>query len=381
MVTLRRILFVEHLVFLLLAAILIGASFGGFLGGGCMIASAISVIVLWGVFAGLTINAVRLANGLGNETGYLQQALTWVMSLFGLADEPDLTPAVTWAKWLFLAVACLSAFTGLGLAFLALVGCGPLWLPDLYHWGGMAGTILGFVAFLSLPAVVRACLDGYTIGNTRWWWFVVASFLALVWGLVWIIVYFGYVKDNVNLSDYKAKDHVYQLPFAGGESSWVIQGNNTSLDHNDNNPAILQKFSWDFRRECGTPVLAARKGTIKTPPIDTNDGFSSNDPNNQIMVDHGDGTVAYYLHIQKGSVPARLRTIGANVNQGDQIAEAGCVGISLTGHIHFMVKDQTTATSQDPRGHSIGVSFTDVSGDNGIPRTFGSYTSGNRRVP
>jgi hypothetical protein len=44
MVALGRTIFVVHLVFLLLAAILIGGSFGGFLGSGYMIASALLVI-------------------------------------------------------------------------------------------------------------------------------------------------------------------------------------------------------------------------------------------------------------------------------------------------------------------------------------------------
>lgn len=353
MVTLSRILFVAHVVFLLLAGILIGGSFGGFVrSSGYMIASALLVIVLWGVFAGFTINAVRLATG--------------------VANGGSLTQALEWANWLFLTVAVLSAFTGLGLAFLAFVGCGPLWLPSLYHWSGMAGTILGFLAFFLLPVVVSACV-GETgddaIVHSRWW-VLLPSAVALLWGLAWLIPYLK-LKGDVNVSEYKAKDHVYQLPFPGRESSWVIQGNNSSFNHNDAH--FGQKFSWDFRRQCGTPVLAARKGTIKTPPDDTHDGIGG--PNNQVFVDQGDGTVAFYLHIQQRSVPARFRAIGANVNEGDQIAEVGCVGNSLTGHIHFMVRPgQNSATT-------VGVSFTDVSDDNGIPRAFGSYTSGNRRVP
>ena len=77
-----------------------------------------------------------------------------------------------------------------------------------------------------------------------------------------------------------------------------------------------------------------------------------------------------HLNIRQG-----LRTINAIVNQGDELAKVGCVGNSLTGHIHFMVRPGKTSTT------TIGVTFTDVSDDNGIPRTFGSYTSGNRRVP
>jgi Peptidase family M23 len=351
MVALGRTLFVVHLVFLVLAAILIGGSFGGFLGSGYMIASALLVIVLWGVFAGLTINAVRLANSVANQAGSLTQALMW-------------------ANRLFLTVAILSPLTGLALAFLAFVGCGPLWLPSLYHWSGMIGTILGFLAFFLLPVSVRACVgetDEYATLH-RWWWVVfMPSGVAVLWGLAWLIPYL-ILKGDVNVSEYKAKDHIYKLPFPGGESSWVIQGNNSSLNHNNAN--FGQKFSWDFRRRCGTPVLAARDGTIATLPDDTHDGMGGT--NNQIQVNQADGTVASYLHIQKGSVPARLRTIGATVKQGDEIAKVGSVGNSMTGHIHFMVKQGAT---------TIGATFTDVSDDNGIPRTFGSYTSGNRRGP
>jgi murein DD-endopeptidase MepM/ murein hydrolase activator NlpD len=147
----------------------------------------------------------------------------------------------------------------------------------------------------------------------------------------------------------------------------VIQGNNSSLNHNNGNNG--QKFSWDFRRRCGTPVLAARAGTIQSV-TDTNDGMGGS--NNQILVAQSDGTVASYLHIQQGSVPARFRTVGTVVNQGDEIAKVGSVGNSMTGHIHFMVKKGSS---------SIGVSFIDVPDDKGIPRTFHSYSSGNRRVP
>jgi murein DD-endopeptidase MepM/ murein hydrolase activator NlpD len=152
----------------------------------------------------------------------------------------------------------------------------------------------------------------------------------------------------------------FKLPFKGGESAWVIQGNNSSHNHEGR-----EQHAWDFRRRCGTPVLAARGGTVGNV-VDTNDGNGSNKPNNLIEVDHGDGTVGRYLHIQKGS--ARLRR-GNPVRQGEELAKAGNVGNSLTGHIHFVV---------ERGGRSIPVTFQDVTEDKGIPRTFESYTSGNR---
>lgn len=351
MVGLGRTLLVAHLVFLVLAVTIIGGSFGGFLGSGYVITSAVLVILLWGVYAGLTIKAVTLASAVANQ-----------------ADT--LTPALVWTNRLLLTVSILSPVTGLVLAFLAFVGCGPLWLPSLYHWSGVIGTMLGLSAFFLLPALVRACvgeIDHYATPH-HWQWVVfIPVGLAILWGLAWLIPYL-ILKGDINASEYAVNNHIYKLPFPGGESSWVIQGNNSALNHNNAHQG--QKFSWDFRRHCGTPVLAARDGRITTLPDDLHDGIGG--PSNQIQVTQADGTVAFYLHIQKGSVPARLRTIGAIVKQGEEIAKVGSVGNSMTGHIHFMVKQGTV---------TIGVSFTDVSDDSGVPRTFISYTSGNSRVP
>ncbi|MDQ1706920.1 MAG: hypothetical protein QOJ88_131 [Pyrinomonadaceae bacterium] len=350
MAALGRTLFVIHLVFLLLAAILIGGSIGGFLGSGYMIVAALIVIVAWGIFAGLTINAVRLANRVA-------------------AGDGDLTQTLLWSNRLFITLIALSAVTGLALGFLAFVGCGPPWLSSLYHWAGMLGTILGFLAFFLLPVIVRAFVgesDEYATFH-RWYWVVFMPLTVIViWGLAWLIPYI-ILKGDINESEYAASNRVYKLPFPQGESSWVIQGNNSGLNHNNANSG--QKFSWDFRRRCGTPVLAARGGTIQSV-VDTNDGMGGT--NNQIQINHGDGTIGFYLHIERGSVPARFRTVGATVLQGQQIAKVGSVGNSMTGHVHFMVKQGA---------NSIGVSFTDVTDDRGIPRTFSSYTSGNRIVP
>jgi hypothetical protein len=364
MVALGRTLFVVHVVFLLLAATFIAGSFGGFLGGISAIISAALAMVSWGGFAGFTVKAMILANGVANGGGS--------------------TDALRWARNLFTAATILSPLTGLGLAFLAFTGCGPLWLPSLYHWGGMIGTILGFAGFFLLPALVRAC-----VGSTDKYadflhplWLLFPGLLALTWGLVWLVPYL-LLKDHVTLTDYAAATKFkslttstdnHLLPFPGGESSWVIQGNNTGVDHNDSH--FGQKFSWDFVRRCGTPVLVSRGGKI-AQFTDNFDGFGIGDPNNNQIVVQSGTAFEFYLHIQQGSVPAPFRTVGTPVKQGDEIAKVGCVGNSLTGHIHFMVRPVLSSSS--PK--TVAVVFSDVSDDNGIPRTFSSYTSGNRAVP
>ena len=159
MPTLGGILIGIQLGFLLLSGILIGGSFGGFLGSGYKIVAAILVILLWGTFAGFMVNSVRLAYRLVRGTGDQREALQW-------------------ANWLFITVSILAPFTGLGLAFLSFVGCGPLYIPRLYHWGGMVGTILGLVAFFLLPVIVSACVGDRTPGFHKWGWLV---FVPLGW--------------------------------------------------------------------------------------------------------------------------------------------------------------------------------------------------------
>src|SRR5262249_12016160 len=136
--------------------------------------------------------------------------------------------------------------------------------------------------------------------------------------------------------------------------------NNSSLNHEGD-----EKHAWDFRRRCGTPVLAAREGSVRSV-IDGNSGNGSDKPKNEIQIVHSDGTVARDLHIQQNSSQVR---VGDTDQHDDELAKVGNVGNSLTGHIHFVV---------ERNGRSIPVVFRDVTQDKGIPRTFGSYTSGNR---
>jgi len=342
---LGRLVLAAHLVFLFDGAILFGASFWGFGGGTFMIVSAVIALLLWGGFAGLTIRAMTLAVPLARGRGETLEA------------------SLRWARGLFLAFPVLSILTGIVLAFFAFASCGPLWLSSLYQWAGLAGSVLGFVAFFCLPLVARACAGagGAGVSLHRWWVPLVTGVSVYgVWGLIWLIAYLV-LSGSINESKYPdRRSSPYRLPFPSGEEAWVIQGNNSSYNHNG-----AQEHAWDFRRHCGTPVIAARAGTVSRT-VDTNDGNGTGKPNNLVEVDHGDGSVGRYLHIQKAS--ARVRR-GDVVRQGVELAKVGNVGNSLTGHIHFVVEQG---------GRSIPVTFQDVTDDGGIPRTFGTYTSGNR---
>ncbi len=245
-----------------------------------------------------------------------------------------------------------SFVSGLGLAFLALVKCGPPVVPRLFHALGLGGLVAAVVA-LALP----------TGAEDPTWAVVLAVVLPVLWGLAWLIPYL-LLRGSVDPARYAAAPAGFRLPFPGGRRTWVIQGNSTSFNHTQGN--FTQDFAWDFRRGCGTPVLAAEAGRV-TSVIDNHDGIGG--PNNEIEVEHADGSVASYLHIKRGS--ARV-AVGAAVSQGDQLAEVGSVGHSLTGHIHFHVR---------AGGVTVPVKFADVTRHDGIPRGFRFYTSGNARPP
>jgi len=357
MITLGRVIQLALMLLLILASIFVLASIAGFWGDKYMIISAVIVIVTWGLLFGLMIRALNLARWLGYEGGDFEQ--TW-----------------TWTSRLVLLVAIHAVVTGLELAFLAFVGCGCYWLPSLYHWLGLITAVLAFLMYYLFPWTIRTTVEGgggeHGEPFKLWTKILFPLLVAIIWLLAWLIPYF-LLKGSINENEYKATvtpAPVYKLPFPGGESSWVIQGNNSSLNHQIKTKAdgtkSDQKYAWDFRRPCGTPILAARGGVIASDPIKKNDGIGGD--NNEIDVDHGDGTIGVYMHFQQNSTKLKK---GDKVNAGDELAKVGSVGNSLTGHIHFMVKEG---------GKTKAIKFQDVRDDGGIPRTFSSYTSGNKKL-
>ena len=325
----------------LAAAVFAGLAIGGLRGEGPMMIAGILVSLGWlGFFAWGLVSFARGWPSLAVSLGVLLKSTRW---------------------WLF-ALLWWAPVVGLLLAFLAFINCGPLWIPNVFHWFGLAMTAVGLAAYYSLPALVRLFTGGpqATAPSNRWWVIVVhCSTVALVWALAWGIPYFALLNDAVDEDDYAAAATGFLLPWRGGQDGWVIQGNDAGMNHN--NDSNLQKFAWDFRRQCGTVVLAARAGTVTNFEVD-NDGLGGE--NNVIEVTDG-ALVVSYLHVQKDS---SLVAMGQNVQQGDALARVGCVGNSLTGHLHFHVRSGA---------NTVAVTFDDV--EDGIPRTFGSYTSGNRR--
>lgn len=196
----------------------------------------------------------------------------------------------------------------------------------------------------------------------------------------------------------------YLLPWAGGQTHRVLQGplvvdalGGCASGCGSHRDADGQ-HAWDFDLPEGTPVLAARGGTVGlavgswrpthcgglSPVENQPPGYVVNqnlgNQANLVRIDHGDGTSALYLHLSEVApeIQAKAKS-GEAVAQGEVLGLSGRTG--LTGcvpHLHFQVEKTVRA---DWYTESLPITFTDpdvlAQDGDGVPAEGGSYVSGN----
>jgi murein DD-endopeptidase MepM/ murein hydrolase activator NlpD len=124
--------------------------------------------------------------------------------------------------------------------------------------------------------------------------------------------------------------YVYDLPYKEGTSCKVIQGYGGLYSHK-------HKAALDFSMPEGTPVYAAREGTIYSYKDNSNEGGpwpKYNGRANYIVIKHSDGSYGCYWHLQKNGVAVKK----GRVNKGQLIGYSGRTGFVLRPHLHFAVK-------------------------------------------
>lgn len=85
----------------------------------------------------------------------------------------------------------------------------------------------------------------------------------------------------------------------------------------------------------GLPVLAAKSGTVAISKALKRANGTYKSYGEYILINHGDGTLTLYAHMQAGS---RKVTTGQWVNQGQQIGNVGSTGNSSGPHLHFEIR-------------------------------------------
>ena len=88
----------------------------------------------------------------------------------------------------------------------------------------------------------------------------------------------------------------------------------------------------DIANDIGTPVEAADGGEVTYVGYDGDFG-------NLIIIDHNNGYVTYYAHLNSMDV-----VVGQKVIQGQKIGEVGNTGYSTGPHLHFEVRKDGVPT-------------------------------------
>lgn len=159
---------------------------------------------------------------------------------------------------------------------------------------------------------------------------------------------------------------LYKLPFPKDVSRTCSQGNNQNPTHTG-----TASYAFDFPMPIGSNITASRSGTVSHVEEIWPNSFDGNENHvNRIVIDHGDGTFALYLHLTTNGA---LKNVGDVVEQGDTIALSGNSGHSTGAHLHFMVMN---AGSNAWYNQSIAIKFYDVWLNEGVCQSNHSYTSG-----
>lgn len=130
------------------------------------------------------------------------------------------------------------------------------------------------------------------------------------------------------LSNQRSYVQDYILPFPVGKR-YVLSQTCCNPDGGHNN-----QLAYDFAVYLGDMVCCMRSGIVKEiredQPDDGGEITASN--HNYLMVQHDDGTVAFYAHLMQNSV---LVEVGSHVKQGEKIAQSGNSGNTLNfPHLH-----------------------------------------------
>ncbi len=132
----------------------------------------------------------------------------------------------------------------------------------------------------------------------------------------------------------QVQQSTYQLPIARGYRYTITQASGKRTSH-----ARWEANATDFAAQIGTPIVAARTGTV----IEVRDTSTTRcrrptrqcfDQANILVIQHDDGSVAYYVHLAPNS--SRVSR-GDVVRAGTVIASVGNTGYTTGPHLHFDV--------------------------------------------
>lgn len=141
----------------------------------------------------------------------------------------------------------------------------------------------------------------------------------------------------------------YVLPYPVGEQYEIIQ----SYCYQEN--SHYNSLAYDFLMPLGSDIVASRPGIVRVIRNDLPD-TDLQDPSmhNHIFIEHEDGTIAFYGHLQQWGVAVHE---GEAVDVGQYIAASGSSGVSIP-LLHFAVFPEWPPVD----GDDIAINFKNADG-------------------
>lgn len=99
-----------------------------------------------------------------------------------------------------------------------------------------------------------------------------------------------------------------------------------------------QHRGYDMAQECGSTIYAAGPGNVITAGVYLDYG-------NTVRIDHGDGLVTIYGHMQWNSIRV---AVGNPVTAGTALGAEGNTGRSFGCHLHFEVRENDVRLDPQP---------------------------------
>ncbi|HWS76892.1 MAG TPA: M23 family metallopeptidase [Thermomonas sp.] len=132
----------------------------------------------------------------------------------------------------------------------------------------------------------------------------------------------------------RPQDVEYMLPLRQPRNR-IDQGFGGGFSHGDEQ----NRYALDFAADIGTPVLAARAGTVMQVESDFSKAGLKKEKYggraNFVRILHDDGSMALYAHLATNGVLAR---VGQRVGAGQQIGLSGNTGFTTGPHLHFALQ-------------------------------------------
>ncbi|MBI3499935.1 MAG: peptidoglycan DD-metalloendopeptidase family protein [Proteobacteria bacterium] len=232
------------------------------------------------------------------------------------------------------------AAIGPALVLVAVVAQGPAWCEEVPPNGGGEGPKIEDELSPAQSEAIQARINRNIATLQRQGAIAPPAAISVVQNLGWPLRLatgrknYGYA-DQSNFVDLSPSIGPI-LDYNCGTRSY----NNPNGYHHAGTDFGLWPFGWLMMASSDVRIVAAAAGVIVAKDDGYDDqscGRLGNLTANAVYIRHADGSVAWYLHMKKGSVTTK--PVGASVEMGEFLGLVGSSGNSTGPHLHFELHD------------------------------------------